>query len=592
MDRSYDFEIEYREGMGFVGIDTRRERVLFTIATVDNGPDYPSEGMFRITEKGKVGFADIRGEIVVPPAFDAAMPFSGGFAAVCEGCTSISDGEYTEFRGGKWGFIDASGKMIIDPEFDTVAAGFFDGAALVEKGGEVFTIDTEGAAVTIEPVDYREWTALLGRAASLVTELRFSDKYGLKTFWRTDDGYRFYHGGDSFLRLELTSLKDGTIICVYNCIPWTDFTIPAGRADGSDLVIGDSFITVSEYCIVYQSFPPRALTKAEKEDAEAFDGELKRIINYPADHHLQEEELNIPLEAREISHEVYRYFVDLQVAVPGSRLPEYGEWKNICTDRMLHLRLVPDMGRIEELWIKTGTDPAEAFDKKKRDGEVRRIFSGALEKALADPDSLEAVQEEWGRRLSELQESTERLKERLMRWLAVDTGETITPEGPSSVFPSKDNIFGDYEPKETEDTAQDYMPGIGEELARLPPSAPENLYVMLRLFVTYKERALRDPGEWTEGNLLLGARPKEYVPSRAELLCAELGDRIRQVVGSLSPETAAGIFAKEDMGISNLEYTRFSFTHADVMGSGRFFYVENMEKINIPLITFLQQEEE
>ena len=49
-----------------VAID-RNERILFEAYLFDNGPDYTSEGLFRIIHDGKIGFANENGEVVIAP---------------------------------------------------------------------------------------------------------------------------------------------------------------------------------------------------------------------------------------------------------------------------------------------------------------------------------------------------------------------------------------------------------------------------------------------------------------------------------------------------------------------------------------------
>lgn len=63
--------------IGFVG--TRKGEIvcinnagkeLFEVYKIDNGPDYVSDGLFRIVGKNsKIGFADTCGAIVIPPVF-------------------------------------------------------------------------------------------------------------------------------------------------------------------------------------------------------------------------------------------------------------------------------------------------------------------------------------------------------------------------------------------------------------------------------------------------------------------------------------------------------------------------------------------
>ncbi len=56
----------------------RNDSVLCRPFIFDNGPDYISEGVFRIVENGKMGFADTDGKIVIPAVFDFVAPFGDG----------------------------------------------------------------------------------------------------------------------------------------------------------------------------------------------------------------------------------------------------------------------------------------------------------------------------------------------------------------------------------------------------------------------------------------------------------------------------------------------------------------------------------
>lgn len=57
--------------------------VLFRVFNYDNGPDYPSEGLFRILDdQDMIGYADTLGNIVIEPIYKFAFPFEGGLAKV------------------------------------------------------------------------------------------------------------------------------------------------------------------------------------------------------------------------------------------------------------------------------------------------------------------------------------------------------------------------------------------------------------------------------------------------------------------------------------------------------------------------------
>jgi hypothetical protein len=98
-------------GKGFIGID-RKENIIFKVYVFDNGPDYPEDGLFRITDNGKIGYADTLGNIIVKPRYDCAYPFENGVAEVGYGCQSKSDGEHRWWVGRKRLKIDKGGNVI------------------------------------------------------------------------------------------------------------------------------------------------------------------------------------------------------------------------------------------------------------------------------------------------------------------------------------------------------------------------------------------------------------------------------------------------------------------------------------------------
>lgn len=96
----------------FVAID-RREEILYEVYPFDNGPDYPSEGLFRIMIGNKIGFADeITGKVLITPQFDCAWPFENGVAEVSTDCRTQSDGEHTTWLSDNWFYIDKSGERV------------------------------------------------------------------------------------------------------------------------------------------------------------------------------------------------------------------------------------------------------------------------------------------------------------------------------------------------------------------------------------------------------------------------------------------------------------------------------------------------
>jgi hypothetical protein len=72
--------------------------------------------LFPIEQRGKHGYIDSTGQVVVKPKFDEAWRFSEGLAPVL-----IND---------KWGYVDEAGKLVMKPQFFD-ARPFYEGLALV-----------------------------------------------------------------------------------------------------------------------------------------------------------------------------------------------------------------------------------------------------------------------------------------------------------------------------------------------------------------------------------------------------------------------------------------------------------------------------
>jgi len=130
------------DDLGWVYI-TMNGRRLLKPYIIDNGPDYYSEGVARFVSRGKIGFMNESGTVVISAQYDFVMPFSEGLAAYCVGCKPVSDNEYHRIEGGKWGYINKTGEIIVDPEYDRVGS-YKNGQVEVFKGEEKFLINIKG----------------------------------------------------------------------------------------------------------------------------------------------------------------------------------------------------------------------------------------------------------------------------------------------------------------------------------------------------------------------------------------------------------------------------------------------------------------
>lgn len=110
------YAIVVKPNLDFVAID-RQENVLYEVFPFDNGPDYPSDGLFRIIENGKIGYADsLTGKVVIKPLFDCALPFENGVAMVSTNCKTQLEGEHSSWVSDHWFYIDKTGKKVDKPK--------------------------------------------------------------------------------------------------------------------------------------------------------------------------------------------------------------------------------------------------------------------------------------------------------------------------------------------------------------------------------------------------------------------------------------------------------------------------------------------
>lgn len=96
-------------------VNRQGEVAVSGVPTFDNGPDPFVDGLTRFQRNGKFGYANFDGSIVVPPTYEGALPFQGGYARVCSGCklrVTPADQEHHTFEGGSWSCIATDGRKV------------------------------------------------------------------------------------------------------------------------------------------------------------------------------------------------------------------------------------------------------------------------------------------------------------------------------------------------------------------------------------------------------------------------------------------------------------------------------------------------
>lgn len=577
-DSSKIHEIIYEEGKGFLAFD-KAWNLLFEIFPFDNGPDYPSEGYFRIVADGKIGYADEMGNIRIKPQFNAALPFRNGMAAICTSCSLIREGEHSFWEGGKWGFIDPNGLIVIPERYDRVLEGFDKGRAKVVYLDTIIDINKKGNRIEMAPVKYTEWIDLLGTATTLMAKLHFGDQIRVECSWEDNGKYIFSAAtAMDYLRICIHTDEKKELM-EYHIIPWQNFSIYHGN---EFLISMEEVSTVTDYAVVYSHLKPREKQKNDLEIINTFTPLFFHLIERERNHRLLEETQEFPEHIQFISKNVYPYYADLQIATPGTILPDDATLRKYWPGKMIYLQLVPDIGALKKRWIKSDELHTDTYYTSVED-DLLACFSKALAEATVTPERRNEIFRESQLKMRSLFSAAnsyvnflyDTYEERLSRWLDVD--ET------ASELRVEETPFGDYEPKLTPDHLIDYMPSLSEEIEKLPAASLPNTMALIRLLHFYQKQAQTNPGQWEEGNMILGAQPQEYRPSKEELLASEIGDRLATILHSHPKEIISATLNKEGLTITTLEYVQYTVTHVDVMGSGRFFYINPPKTINLKI---------
>lgn len=146
-----DGKIYYVDQNGKILLVIERSRI---VDQSSNGPLYDfhnfSEGMCRIESKGKWGFIDETGKIIVDPKYDFVFDYVNGYSKV-------------RAKNQKFGSIDKNGKVIVPPIYDDVSNVKNDMIVVCNKG-KYAVLNTSGKTILpmiyTAPPDYDPATGL------------------------------------------------------------------------------------------------------------------------------------------------------------------------------------------------------------------------------------------------------------------------------------------------------------------------------------------------------------------------------------------------------------------------------------------------
>ena len=133
-------------------------------------------------------------------------------------------------------------------------------------------------------------------------------------------------------------------------------------------------------------------------------------------------------------------------------------------------------------------------------------------------------------------------------------------------------------------TVSDYRWYFGDKLRDLPPATLAELPKLLHAFDLYHGRAEDNFGRWVDGDIILGAKPKEYQPSDDELMENEIGQRIRTVVAQAPAAQIDRTLRDAGVEARSLVYRAISFRTVRIAGVGAYHYASTPVHTTLTLV--------
>jgi hypothetical protein len=450
-----------------------------------------------------------------------------------------------------------------------------------ERENEMIMKDNESETPTYTRLE--KWAEILGLGVTINAYIHLRQEVLVEGMWEEVHGLGWNSLPGKRVFILHFSLPGGQPLVSYMLVPYQHlFKSEAGVS--SAIIHADSFYTVTRHALV---FGPLYRKNHARDDNRA--SRVEELVAWTTKKKANntivpgKQEIPVPPSLQLISLELYPHYVLMDAAIPGSVIPGDKELITLSGNRMIRLSLIPDAGPVRQRWIapppETGEFPGE--------GELQGILSRELEalcKGIRE-NSIDPVPEEPRlhifHRIME-KGDREEYRDLIRRLLALDESSVesseFTPDGSDTGEYDPENLFPDYEPKTTPDVILDYRPGLQEVFSQYPGPFLDNLADLVSLHHETAIKAKENPGEWHEGTIILGGAEKEYIPSDEELVVCEIDRRILIILTDTPGETLQHYYKAHNLWGTELEIMTIEIWHADVMGSGRFFYADLPEK--------------
>ncbi len=432
-------------------------------------------------------------------------------------------------------------------------------------------------------IHYAAWINLFVLVLKLFPTFNDAEDLKVKATWKSleEIGMR---GNEQAMYVEFLSKENNKSLITYILIPWENISLQDHNDDISSFFGLSELLCVTPYAIIREQTSPddneHEVVLKEKITtfcSQLFNSEVySKRIDYAEGFTLSE-------QYQVMTMRQFPYLVDLSIAVPGSAHLDPEVFKNEFSNTMVYVSMIPDIGNVFSSWLKVGDAPElhSVIDFQDELIDRLKLYVTSLN-SMKDIAERTATYKKHNKEMIDFLDSHEMDKtiqnfySDLIRRLFCVPMEQMKQI-------KTDPVFGNYQPKTTPDIVTDYMPKIRDEIEKLPEEKLENLIDLINLFQEYKKQAVANPGKIVEGNIMLGGLPEEYQPSKEELILAEIGNRIYEIKCNNNREEIGKYLSQLDSEKREFTYQKFTFIHYDVMGSGRFFYVNSKEKVDFTI---------
>jgi len=420
-------------------------------------------------------------------------------------------------------------------------------------------------------VNYFAWLNIISLAVKLLNTSSGSEGIIVKVFTETTTEIRLSDTETTVWHIDIYGKETGVKLKGYILIPRQD--IYASEDSGRFLFpfVPDAvFLTVNEFAVIYEeTLQEPAMPKSKTLEPNIV--KVRKILDI--------ERNTIPVETRDnftttdgiqvIKQQIFPQHVDLQITKQGSTSVDYKNIKKLFPHKMILLSVIPDMGKVTQTWLSGGDVNFSYEFFKEQDTIIQKITTFLSKNEQVSSAGIENLKQE----IKEIMTQKQVFVQETFDFFDLFINRILLWEEPKT--------FPGYYPKQTPDRVTDFMPQLADKINQLPVAEPNNLKRLIVLFEEYRKLAKKNKGQWVEGNPLQGGKPKEYHPTAEEVILGETGSRILTVLGKIKKTDWQNLRKQQKLKNKKLSFTRFSFIHYDVMGSGRFFYVNEMEKVII-----------